>query len=58
VPAATRADVIVGTRTSAINVGVVTTVDLDIAKDNLQFGIRAVDSDGHRSAVAFPAAAA
>ena len=40
--------------TSAINVGDVTTVDLDIAKDNVQFGIRAVDSAGHRSPVAFP----
>src|SRR5215468_10755852 len=44
--------------TSAIDVGNVTAVDLDIAKDNVQFGIRAVDSAGHRSPVAFPAAAA
>jgi hypothetical protein len=44
--------------TSAINVGDVTTVDLDISKDNVQFGIRAVDSNGHRSPVAFPAVAA
>ena len=29
--------------TSAINVGNVTTVTLDISKDNVQFGIRAVD---------------
>jgi hypothetical protein len=44
--------------TSAINVGNVTTVALDIAKDNLQFGIRAVDRNGHRSPVGFPAVAA
>jgi hypothetical protein len=44
--------------TSAIDVGDVTTVDLDIAKDNVQFGIRAVDSAGHRSPVGFPTAAA
>jgi hypothetical protein len=44
--------------TSAINVGDVTTVDLDISKDNVQFGIRAVDSKGHRSPVGFPAVAA
>ena len=44
--------------TGAINVGNVTTVDLDISKDNVQFGIRAVASDGHRSPVAFPAVAA
>jgi hypothetical protein len=44
--------------TSAINVGDVTTVDLDIAKDNVQFGIRAVDSNGHRSPAGFPTAVA
>jgi Peptidase family M28 len=44
--------------TSAINVGNVTTVDLDISKDNVQFGIRAVDRHGHRSPVGFPAVAA
>jgi hypothetical protein len=44
--------------TSAINIGNVTTVELDIAKDNVQFGIRAVDSAGRRSPVAFPTAAA
>lgn len=44
--------------TSAINVGNVTTVDLDISKDNVQFGIRAVDRNGHRSPVGFPAVAA
>jgi hypothetical protein len=40
--------------TSAIGVGDVTTVTLDIAKDNVQFGIRAVDTGGNRSPVAFP----
>jgi hypothetical protein len=40
--------------TSAIDVGNVTTVTLDIAKDNLQFGLRAVDQAGNRSPVAFP----
>jgi hypothetical protein len=40
--------------TSAIGVGDVTTVTLDISKDNVQFGIRAVDTGGNRSPVAFP----
>jgi hypothetical protein len=40
--------------TSAINVGNVTTVALDVAKDNVQFGVRAVDTAGHRSPAAFP----
>ena len=40
--------------TSAVSVGNVTTVTLDIAKDNVQFGLRAVDSAGNRSPVAFP----
>jgi Peptidase family M28 len=40
--------------TSAISVGNVTSVTLDISKDNVQFGLRAVESDGHRSPVAFP----
>jgi Peptidase family M28 len=44
--------------TSAIGVGNVTTVALDIAKDNVQFGIRAIDQAGHRSPVAFPQVAA
>jgi hypothetical protein len=44
--------------TSAINVGNVTTVTLDISKDNVQFGIRAVDQAGHRSPAAFPLAVA
>ena len=40
--------------TNAIDVGSVITVTLDIAKDNVQFGVRAVDQAGHRSPVAFP----
>ena len=40
--------------TDSIDVGNVTTVTLDIAKDNLQFGLRAVDKDGNRNPVAFP----
>jgi hypothetical protein len=40
--------------TRAIPVGNVTSVTLDIAKDNLQFGVRAVDRAGHRSPVGFP----
>jgi Peptidase family M28 len=40
--------------TTAIDAGNVTTVTLDIAKDNVQFGVRAVDQDGKRSPVAFP----
>ena len=40
--------------TNAIDVGSVTTVTLGIAKDNVQFGVRAVDQAGHRSPVAFP----
>jgi hypothetical protein len=40
--------------TSALNVGNVTSVTLDISKDNVQFGIRAVDTKGNRSPVAFP----
>jgi Peptidase family M28 len=40
--------------TDATDVGNVTTVTLNIAKDNLQFGLRAVDQAGHRSPVAFP----
>jgi hypothetical protein len=44
--------------TSAINVGNVTSVTLDISKDNVQFGLRAVDTAGHLSPVAFPQVAA
>jgi Peptidase family M28 len=40
--------------TDAIDVGNVTTVTLNIAKDNVQFGLRAVDGAGRRSPVAFP----
>jgi hypothetical protein len=40
--------------TDVIDVGNVTTVTLDISKDNLQFGLRAVDQAGNRSPVAFP----
>jgi Peptidase family M28 len=43
--------------TSAIPVGNVTTVTLNISKDNLQFGLRAVDQNFNRSPVAFPAVA-
>ena len=41
--------------TSAIPVGNVTSVTLNISKDNVQFGLRAVDSNSNRSPVAFPA---
>ena len=40
--------------TDVIDVGNVTTVTLDISKDNVQFGVRAVDQNGNRSPVAFP----
>jgi hypothetical protein len=40
--------------TNVIDVGNVTAVTLDISKDNVQFGLRAVDQAGHRSPVAFP----
>lgn len=41
--------------TNAIPVGNVTTVTLPISpKDNFQFGLRAVDTAGHHSPVAFP----
>jgi hypothetical protein len=35
-------------------VGDVTTATVDLSKDNVFFGLRAVDSAGHRSPVAFP----
>jgi hypothetical protein len=44
--------------TQKMPVGNVTTVELDISKDNVQMGLRAVDSAGHRSPVAFPRAVA
>jgi Peptidase family M28 len=37
-----------------IEVGTATTVTIDLAKDNVMFGVRAVDGAGHRSPVAFP----
>jgi hypothetical protein len=41
--------------TNAIAVGNVTNVTLPLSpKDNFQFGVRAVDKDGHHSPVAFP----
>jgi len=40
--------------TRAIGVGNVTSVTLNISKDNVQFGLRAVDNAGHRSPAAFP----
>src|SRR5215475_14038932 len=40
--------------TSAIDVGNVPSVTLDISKDNVQFGLRAIDTAGHRSPAAFP----
>ncbi|HEY2593056.1 MAG TPA: aminopeptidase, partial [Chloroflexota bacterium] len=40
--------------TGAIDVGNVTSVTLDMSKDNVQFGLRAVDTAGNRSPVAFP----
>jgi len=45
-----------GRATSARNSlrGIVTAVTLDISKDNVFFGVRAVDRAGHRSPVAFP----
>ena len=44
--------------THVIDVGNVTTVTLDMSKDNVQFGLRAADKAGHRSPVAFPQVAA
>jgi hypothetical protein len=41
-------------RIRPIRVGNVTAVTLDMSKDNVQFGVRAVDQAGHRSPVAFP----
>jgi hypothetical protein len=40
--------------TNVIRVGNVTAVTIDMSKDNVQFGVRAVDQTGHRSPVAFP----
>ncbi len=44
--------------TEALPVGNVTTATLDISKDNVQMGIRAVDQKKNRSPVAFPGAVA
>ncbi len=41
--------------TSVIPVGTVTTISLPISKDNVIFGVRSVDSAGHRSAAVYPA---
>ena len=41
--------------THVVPVGDVTTATLPLAKDNVFLGIRAIDTDGHRSPVAFPA---
>jgi Peptidase family M28 len=40
--------------TNVIPVGDVTSVTLDLVKDNVHMGLRAVDRDGHRSPVAYP----
>jgi hypothetical protein len=44
--------------TSSTDVGNVTTVTLNISKDNVQFGVRAVDQNGNRSPAGFPQAVA
>jgi Zn-dependent M28 family amino/carboxypeptidase len=41
--------------THVIPVGDVVTATVDLSKDNVQFGVRAVDRQGHKSAVAAPA---
>ena len=40
--------------THVIAVGDVTSTTIDLSKDNVLFGVRAVDRHGHRSPVAFP----
>lgn len=40
--------------THVVPVGDVTTARIDLSKDNVFFGVRAVDHDGHRSPAAFP----
>ncbi|MFI7546893.1 M20/M25/M40 family metallo-hydrolase [Actinoplanes sp. NPDC049599] len=40
--------------TNVLAVGDVTAVTIDLSKDNVFFGVRAVDRDGHRSPVAAP----
>lgn len=44
--------------THAVEVGDVTQATVDLSKDNVFFGVRAVDTRGHRSPVAFPTPAA
>jgi hypothetical protein len=44
--------------TDSTDVGNVTTVALNVAKDNVQFGVRAVNSNGNKSPVGFPRAVA
>jgi hypothetical protein len=44
--------------THVIDVGKVATATIDLSKDNVQFGVRAVDTAGHRSPAAAPAPAA
>jgi hypothetical protein len=41
--------------THVIDAGDVTSATIDLAKDNVQFGIRAYDTAGHRSPAAAPA---
>jgi hypothetical protein len=41
--------------THVIDVGKVATATVDLSKDNVQFGVRAVDAAGHRSPAAAPA---
>ncbi|HCA85000.1 MAG TPA: aminopeptidase [Streptomyces sp.] len=43
--------------THVVEVGDVTEATIDMSKDNVFFGVRAVDRSGHRSPVAFPAPA-
>lgn len=40
--------------TNVVDVGDVTSATIDLSKDNVQFGVRAVDVHGRRSPVAFP----
>jgi len=44
--------------TQALPVGNITSVTLNISKDNVQFGIRAIDENGNHGPVAFPQAVA
>jgi hypothetical protein len=40
--------------THVIDAGRVSEVTIDLSKDNVLFGVRAVDRDGHRSPAAAP----